>query len=82
MSPTFGTSLLTTGPGDSACIRYRAPSPSLGIRASVSTSTPMPPIHWVSARQNKMPRGRDSISERMVAPVVVKPETVSKKAST
>jgi hypothetical protein len=41
----------------------------------------MPPIHWVWARQRRIPRGRDSISVRMVAPVVVKPETVSKKAS-
>ena len=43
--------------------------------------TLIPPIHWVRLRQNKIPRGRDSTSLKMVADVVVKPETDSKKAS-
>ena len=42
----------------------------------------MPPTQWVKLRQNKIPRLRDSTSGRMVAPVVVKPETVSNSAST
>ena len=42
----------------------------------------MPPTQWVKLRQNRMPRFSDSTSVRMVAPVVVKPETVSKKQST
>ena len=46
-----------------------------------NTSTPMPPIQWVKQRQKFMPMGRASISVRIVEPVVVKPETTSKKAS-
>ena len=42
----------------------------------------MPPIQWVKLRQNKMPLGRLSTSGRMLAPVVVKPDTVSNRAST
>jgi len=49
--------------------------------ANDRTMMPMPPIQWVRLRQNRMPRGRDSMSERMLAPVVVKPDMVSKKAS-
>ena len=50
--------------------------------AMTNTRTPMPPTQWVKLRQNRMPRFSDSTSVRMVAPVVVKPETVSKKQST
>ena len=48
--------------------------PMEGSSAVVSTSTPMPPSQWVKARQNKMPLGSASMSVKMVAPVVVKPE--------
>ena len=41
----------------------------------------MPPIQWVKLRQNSMPRLSASTLVRMVAPVVVKPLTVSKNAS-
>ena len=41
-----------------------------------------PYIQWVKLRQNKMPLGRLSTSGRMLAPVVVKPDTVSNSAST
>ena len=47
-----------------------------------NTSTPMPPTQWVKLRQKRMLLLRDSTSGRMLAPVVVKPETVSKKQST
>ncbi len=57
------------------------PRPVQGIRARNSTSTPMPPIHWVSARQKRIPLGMASTSVRMVAPVVVRPEAVSNRAS-
>ena len=70
------------GPGDSAFIRLTLPSLSFGSSASISTRMPMPPIHCVSARQSRMPRGRSSGEEKMDAPVVVRPETVSKRAST
>ena len=42
----------------------------------------MPPIQWVKLRQNRMPLGRSSTAGRMLAPVVVKPDTVSNRAST
>ena len=42
----------------------------------------MPPTQWVKLRQKRSPRLRDSTSVRMLAPVVVKPLTVSKKQST
>ena len=42
----------------------------------------MPPIQWVKLRQKSMEWDMASTSFRMEAPVVVKPETVSKKAST
>ena len=42
---------------------------------------PMPPSHWIMLRHSKMARGRASILDATVAPVVVKPETVSKYAS-
>ena len=78
---TWGSSLLLIGPGLSARIRCTAPAPVQGIRARNSTSTPMPPIHWVSARQKRIPLGMASTSVRMVAPVVVRPEAVSNRAS-
>ena len=54
----------------------------MGRMAMTNTSTPIPPTQWVKLRQNRPPRLRGSISVRMLEPVVVKPETVSKKAST
>ena len=42
----------------------------------------MPPIQWEKLRQNSVPWLSASTSVRIVEPVVVKPETVSKKAST
>ena len=49
-----------------------------GSSAVASTKMPMPPSQWVKARHRRMPLGRDSMSVRMVAPVVVKPELASK----
>ena len=79
---TLGTSLSTCGPGLSAFIRLTWEPPVSGSSESRNTSTPMPPIQWVKLRQNKMPLGRLSTSGRMLAPVVVKPDTVSNRAST
>ena len=53
----------------------------MGNTASVNRMIPMPPIHCMSERQKRMPWGRHSTSSRMVAPVVVNPDIVSKKAS-
>ena len=41
----------------------------------------MPPIQWVILLQNNMPGGKDSMSVKIEAPVVVNPDTDSKKAS-
>jgi hypothetical protein len=46
-----------------------------------STIIPIPPIQWVKLLQNKIDFGRASISVKIDAPVVVKPDIDSKKAS-
>ena len=42
---------------------------------------PMPPSQWLSWRQNSIERDSSSILATIVAPVAVKPETLSKYAS-
>ena len=69
------------GPGLSARTRWEVRPVIWGSRARVNTSTPMPPIQWVKARQNITPWGRLAKSVTTVAPVVVKPDTASKRAS-
>ena len=49
--------------------------------AMVKNIIPKPPIQWVSERQNSNPWGNASTSSIIVAPVVVKPDIVSRKAS-
>ncbi len=80
MSLDLGTSLSTVGPGISALRMLMERS---GVFTSITTNTsmPMPPIQWVKPRQNSIPRLSASTSASIVAPVVVKPLTVSKKAS-
>ena len=77
----FGTSLEETGPVASAWTRTWVRPPTLGRKARVKISTPMPPIQEENERQNRMPRGRPSTAVKMEQPVVVKPETTSKKLS-
>ena len=77
-----GTSLPTVGPGTSARMMCIERSPLMGMTAMRNTSTPMPPIQCVKLRQNRPERERLSMSFKIEAPVVVKPEVVSKKAST
>ena len=70
-----------TGPGDSArkiCIER---SLDFGRIAKTKTKIPIPPIQWVKLRHNNIHFGKDSTSFKILDPVVVKPETVSKKAS-
>ena len=50
------------------------------MRAKEKTTIPRPPIHCVKARQKSKLFGKTSISLMQVAPVVVKPLIVSKKA--
>ena len=47
----------------------------------INTSTPMPPIHWVSERHSSTLRGRWDTAVKVDEPVVVRPETVSNTAS-
>jgi hypothetical protein len=47
----------------------------------MKTNIPMPPTQCVKLRQNNIHRGKDSTSGRMLDPVVVNPDTVSKKQS-
>ena len=77
----FGTSLSASGPGISARMSGIEFSSSSEVIMRTKTSTPMPPIQWVRHRQKLIPIGRLSISWRIVEPVVVNPDTVSKKAS-
>ena len=55
--------------------------PMAGRTARVKKMIPIPPIQWVRLRQKRMEWGRASMSEKAVAPVVVKPDIVSKKAT-
>ena len=57
------------------------PTPRNGSTATASTMIPIPPNHWLKSLQNSIPRGNDSGSGKIEAPVVVKPEIDSKKAS-
>ena len=81
MSLDLGASLSTVGPGISA-LRMLMERSVVFISITTNTRMPMPPIQWVKLRQKIIPRLSASTSVRMVAPVVVKPLTVSKKAST
>ena len=51
-----------------------------GMINSRKTTTPRPPMKWVDELQKSRLCGRASISSRMVAPVVVKPDTLSNQA--
>ena len=57
------------------------PTPSSGRMATARTMIPMPPSHWSSWRQRLMEGARVSSPIITVAPVVVSPDMVSKKAS-
>ena len=70
------------GPVASAAKTFTLPLPTMeGRMAMVKNTIPKAPIHWVWVRQNKMAWGIHSTSSMMVAPVVVKPDMVSKNAS-
>ena len=71
----------TEGPGLSALIRLMLEPPDIGIMAIRKTKTPMPPIQWVKLLHIREHLERASISLRIDAPVVVKPEIVSNNAS-
>ncbi len=68
------------GPGASARASCIPPVPRKGRMATPRTMTPMPPSHWVSARQKAIPLGSVPGSSRIEAPVVVNPDAVSNTA--
>ena len=81
MSENLEVSFVTVGPGVSALATFCAFTPRLGTSATINTIIPMPPSHWVSERQNSRDFGSASTFVSIVAPVVEKPEHISKKAS-
>ena len=66
------------GPVASAAKTFTLPPTIDGRMAMVKKTIPSPPIHWVSERQKRIPWGSSSTLSRMVAPVVVNPDMVSK----
>ena len=70
-----------SGPVVSALISLNPPTPKIGIKATVRTTIPIPPSQCIWHRQRFIERGKISTSEKIVAPVVENPETLSKKAS-
>ena len=69
-------------PGASAWNSWAPPTPMNGRIATPSTMMPIPPIQWEMLRHRRIERGRSSMTGKMVAPVVVNPETDSKNAPT
>ena len=61
-------------------VSRRRTGDEFGMIRSRNTTTPRPPIKCVEDRQNSRLRGSASTSSRMVAPVVVKPDTLSNQA--
>ena len=76
-----GCNLERIGPTDSAEKRFTSFRPNIGNTATVKNTIPKPPTQCVIIRQKSIDLGNDSISCNIVAPVVVKPDIVSKKAS-
>ena len=66
------------GPVASAENTFTLPPTSEGMIAIVKNTIPSPPIHCVMVRQKSNPCGRTSTSSRMLHPVVVNPDMVSK----
>ena len=78
---TFGCSFSLLSPVTSAEYICEPLNPNMGNTAIVMTIIPKPPIQCVILRQSSKLLGKTSMSFRMVAPVVVNPDIVSKKAS-
>ena len=78
-----GVSASSSGPGASAKNICRPATASAGRTATKRTMMPIPPSHCVMQRQNRRPRLKPphSFSWKIVAPVVVRPDMLSKSAS-
>ena len=66
------------GPGVSALYSCMPPTPSSGRMATANTMMPMPPIQFIRWRQMLIDCGARSSPIITVAPVVVRPEIISK----
>ena len=66
------------GPVASAANTFTEPPTNDGRMAVVKNTMPKPPIHCVMLRQKSRPWGSASTLSKMVAPVVVNPDMVSK----
>ncbi|MNC90343.1 hypothetical protein D3C83_64290 [compost metagenome] len=66
------------GVGVSALNNCEPPTPSSGRIATASTITPMPPSQIMKPRQMLSEGGKWSRPESTVAPLAVRPDTVSK----
>ena len=78
MVVSLGCIFAFTGPVASAANTFTLPPTNDGKMAMVKNTIPKPPIHCISERQNRMPWGNTSTSSMIEAPVVVKPDIVSK----
>ena len=76
-----GCIFVRRGPVASAAKTRTEPPTIDGMTAMVKNTIPRPPIHCVRLRQKSKARGILSTSSMRLAPVVVKPDMVSKKAS-
>ena len=81
MSFNLETTLPKTGPGTSARITSKWLFLLFSMIARAKTRTPIPPIKWVKLRQKSRECDKTETSGKIEAPVVVKPELISKKAS-
>ena len=68
------------GPGYSKLNIFSPETPSNGNKAIVKITIPRPPNHCKNERHKSILLGILSISVKMVAPVVVTPETASNNA--
>src|SRR5664280_1790176 len=73
--------ILSVGPENSVAAIWIFDDFKAGKTESEINIIPIPPSHWVMLLQNRIPCGIDSILGSIVAPVVVKPDIDSKKAS-
>src|SRR5699024_3024 len=76
------TSLPNVGPVISAFMICTEEDSAFGKIAKANTKTPIPPTKWLKLRQNNIECDSTSTSNKILAPVVVKPLAISKKAST
>src|SRR4028119_2297807 len=81
VSAMRGVSRVSVSPENSAPSKRAAPDPTVGATATKRTTIPSPPSQWVMLGQKRMEGVWASMSERSVAPVVVKPLIDSKVES-